>query len=253
MALGSVGTVGSAQDKTAGTSISMTPTNQLDAGNIGIVVVAKDNAGAVDGDNNEIQSITDSTGGNTWTKALELTNSQGAGNAGATIAIFWSKIAVSIPTTGSITANFSDSRTASAITCWEFSIGAGNTLQIDGTSGLVEDAVNDPGSMNIGVGDGLSNIERIWIRGDAIEGPETANFTPTLLFTVLDTNQTSGGGGGSNIKVAAEFRIITAVSQVSDPVLVLSSRDCANVMIAFSEIAAPTGFATQPQWIQDDL
>src|SRR3990172_9754413 len=124
----SVGTLGTATDKTAGSSIVLTTTAAAEAGNVVIVSVALDNNGSADGDNGECTSVSDSAGGNTWTKAREFQNAQGGAATGATVCVFYSKLTNQINSSGTITANFGHSPTASAIGAWEFTIGSGNVV-----------------------------------------------------------------------------------------------------------------------------
>src|SRR3990172_7887890 len=94
MAFASVGTLGSAQDKTAGTTIQMTTSAAAEAGNLVIVVVARDEGGL-------ISSISDSAGGNTWKNAADVENA-----AGSAASIWYSVLTNQIANGGTITANF---------------------------------------------------------------------------------------------------------------------------------------------------
>src|SRR5436190_6675436 len=108
--LSSVGTIGSAQSKTAGTTLVITPTNQLNAGDLGVLVIAVDNTATTDGDNSELTTVTDSKG-NAWDKVREFTNGNGTAATGATVAIFKSDIGVNVLVTDNITINFANTVT----------------------------------------------------------------------------------------------------------------------------------------------
>ena len=209
MAFASVGTLGKVSDTSAGTSIVLTTAAAAEAGNIVIVVVAKDNVSTTDGNTNEITSVTDSATGNTWTKAREFCNGQGAANAGATVAVYYSRITNQIALGGTITANFSDSRTASAISAWEFS---GNAISVDGTPvDLANDAAG-PGSMALA---GLTNASHIFFRGIAVEVGAMVGLTPTVGYTAIEF--VSGGVGAAGMGCDGEFIIATATGHTSAP------------------------------------
>ena len=198
MAWGSLNTLGSNQNKTAGTSIVFTTSAAAEAGNVVVVIVAKDNTQTTDGNTSEVSSITDSAGGNTWTKAREFCNGQGATAGGATVSVWYSKLTNAIPSGGTITANLANSITAKAISAWEFSIAAGATISIAGTPQDLANDGADPGSMTIG---GLSSREYLFIRGIAAETNSTTALTPTANFTAFSGNQTSGDGAATNMAV----------------------------------------------------
>ena len=89
MAWTSLNTLGSNQNKTAGTSIVLTTCAAAEAGNVVVVIVAKDNTQTTDGNTSEVSSITDSAGGNTWAKAREFCNGQGGAASGATVSVWY--------------------------------------------------------------------------------------------------------------------------------------------------------------------
>lgn len=229
MAWGSVGTLGSANDKTAGTSIVMTTTAAAEAGNVVIVVVALNNNSTVDGDNSEVASISDSAGGNTWQKLREWTNGQGTAATGATVSVWGCVVKNAIASSGTITANFNHSPAASAITAWEFTLSVGNTITAtDGTDASDDGA--DPSSMNLTP----ANEERLWVRGIAHEGPVADAFTKTAAYSTAFTKDgTTGGGGATNMSVCGEHDILTGTTNASDPTW--TAVDHASVLVTLKE------------------
>lgn len=234
MAFASVGSLGSVGDTSAGTSIALTTSATAEAGNLVVVAVAKDNAATADAQTSEVTSITDSAGGNTWTKLGEYCNSEGAANAGATVSLWASILANQIGSGGTITANFSDSRTASAISAWEFTIGAGSTISVSSLQVLANDLA-DPGSMTIS---GLSNVERLYFRATALER-NTGIWTVTASYTAIAIGLANTGTSGTSMEVGGEFRILTGTGDTSDPTW--ASADNASVYVAILETAAATG------------
>ena len=229
-----IGTLGTAQDKTSGTSIVLTTSATAEAANVVMLVVAKDNAATADGNTSEFTSISDSAGGNTWVKALEFCNAQAAADAGATVALWYSKLTNQISSGGTITANFSDARTASTASAWEFTVGAGNVVSIIGTGQLATDGA-DPGLISIS---GLAAAQHLFFYANAGETNSTTAMTSNEGYNVIDGNQTSGAAADTNMSVRGEWGIEVADSQGANPSFV--SADHAGVFVAFDEAAPPS-------------
>lgn len=231
MAWTAIGGIGSAADKSAGTSIAMTTSATVEVNNVIVVLVAKDNAATTNGNTNEITSVTDSTGANTYTKAREFCNSRGAADGGATVAVYYSKLGTQLSSGGTITANFSDTRTASAISAVEFTITSANTVSVEGNA--TDEAVTngDAGSMTIS---GLTSREYLFIRAVAQENNSSGFSANTANYINIATNGTAGGGSASNMGIAGEFRILTGTGDTSDPTVSTNS-DSASVYIALKE------------------
>lgn len=242
MAFANIGADGTAQSSTANqTSASVTLLADANIGNLLVIIVAVDNNQTTDGDEGAVTSVTDSAGGNTWTKGLEFCNGQGSAQAGATCSL-WSSVITNKITSGGtdVTVNFSNStsRDKSVILANLFSIGAGSTVAIEATNSLANDGA-DPGSLNATT----SNIECLRIRGIASETNSATALTTTTNWTLFTSgNQTSGGGSASNMAARGEFRISTGTSDASDPTFVAA--DTASVYVAFKEVVT----ASQVPW-----
>jgi len=233
MAFADLGNNVAVGDKTSASSIANSAgvMQAVSAGNLLVLIVGKDNAATADGNTNEFTSVTD-TKGNTWTKAREFCNAQGAANAGVTVAVFYSVLTTALVVgVDVITVNFSDARTAKAFTTQRFSIGAGSTVQVAGTPVDLANDGADPGSMTIS---GLPSAEYLFVRGLAHENP-TATLTKTTGYSGFSgLAGTSGGSGVTNIAVNGEFRILTGTGDTSDPTW--TADDTASVFIAFKEV-----------------
>ncbi len=235
MAFGAVGGAGLFQDTSAGTSITGTVTATIEAGNVALVVVALDNLGSSDGDNSEVTSVVDSSGVNVYTKLAEWTNANGSAGAGATVSLWYSILTNQLTSTvGTVTANFSGSPTASAMIVHEFTIGAGNVIQVAGSTSLSNDAA-DPGSMTLS---SLPVVEYLFVRGIASESNNTATITTSGSYTSLGRTVANTGTSSTSIGARGEFRILTSSSSTSDPTLF--SADHANVFVALIEAAPAT-------------
>jgi len=246
MAITHLHNVGNSSSKTAGTSFNyLTPNvagNNTAAGDIIVILIAKDNAASADGETSEVTSITD-TKGNIYVKAKEFCNAQGSANAGATVSVWWGKTTAALlaADADSTTINFSSSITAKAASSRAFSVAAGNTFEVEASTTLANDGA-DPGSLDLTVAD----IEHLWIRVQAHEGPASDNFTKTAAYTTsTNGNGTTGGAAASNMYEVHEQDIFTGTSNPSNPSWD-NARDEASILIAFKEITPAT--STWPGW-----
>ncbi len=232
-----------AQSKTAGTTLACTVTTQdISVGEIAVLWFAGDNTATTDGNGGLLSSVSDSAG-NTWTVQRCFTNSQGTAETGATTCIATSKITAALTTASSatITANFTTT-TAKAIVVKNFTVAAGNTIEVAGTPQDLADDNLDPGSMAIS---GLTaSTEYLFVRSTALERAN-ATWTVTASHTIATCNGTTGGGAASNMNICGEFRILTATTDTSDPTA--TAVDNASIFIAFKEAAGTTlGNGTDP-------
>lgn len=226
----SVGSFCTAQVKTSATSWAFTTSAQLDQNNLGIIILATDNLGTVDGDNNDHTTIIDAAG-NAWTQAREFQNAQGAAAAGITVSVWYSKATANLASGGTITANFAGALTAKAVTCWEFTMDSTKAIQVDGGSDLPNDGA-DAGAITLS---GLENIAHLWLRGTAVENNGTTYTESTNYTTFTHTSSTTSGNPvASNSGARGEFRIFTGTSDSTDPLTAVA--DNASAMVALSEV-----------------
>lgn len=238
MAIASRGGIGTAATTAnASTIVLSVSSTTASAGNLVILVIGADNSSTSDGDNSEITSVTDS-GGNTWTKAREHTNSNAAASAGATVSLWYTK-----PTTtltagaggGTITVTFASARQAKAVTGWAYSIG-NTTPTVAASTATSGDAVR-LGTANLSTA--LTNQEYLFVRADAIES-DIASYTPTTGYTSLSWATALVGGTFTNfITAAGEFKIATSTSAMSTATIGLNV-DNSSVLVAFYESAGST-------------
>lgn len=222
----SVGTVGTATEASSDNSITLT-TSAVPVGNLLVLAIAVDNNGTTDADHGEITGVTDS-GGNVWTKAREYTNGQGAANAGATISVWFAKVTTALGSGDAITVALSTSKTAKAISAWEFSLsGSASTVSVE--SGTEEASDNaDAGSLAIS---GLAPRNYLFLRAIAIEAGSANISAATANFTQI-TQDGNGGGAASGMAVVGEFRILNGTGATSNPTLADTGRDNASVFVA---------------------
>lgn len=224
----SAGSIGSSQSSTANqASFTLTTTQAIAVGELAVIIVACDNNATVDGDEGAVTSITD-PGGNTWSKAIEFCNSQGAAQAGATCSIWYTKATAQVNNGSNITVNLSNSasRDKTCATAWKWYLFGGSTLAVEATNTLANDAA-DPGSLDATT----ANLECLRVRGIAAESNSTTALTVTTDWTAFTGNQTAGGASASNMAVRGEWIESLGTGSVSDPTFVAA--DCASAYAAF--------------------
>lgn len=238
MAIASVGSIGTASVATSSATWVITlATAQLDAGNIGIIIIATDNTRTTDGDGNEHRTLTDSVG-NIWVKLREFTNGQAAAAAGATVSVWMTKATTNHATTDTFTLTLATARTAKAATGWEYTVGSGNTLVLDDAKDLASDAVTAWGSI---AGNTLSSLERLWVRATAQEWNVNTTWTVSASFTKI-TAVSSTGSTAAAMGAMGEFRIATATTLTSNPTgTIAAACDLASTMVALREVTQALG------------
>lgn len=237
MAFARVAGTASGNNKTAANTISTgVPNATLPAGDLIIVIVAMDNTATVDGDNGEVTSITDSVGGNTWTKLREFTNSQAAAAGGATLSIWYSILTNAIGTVGtSITANLANTVAAKIIIAQRFTLAAGKTVAIAGVQDIAVDAATGFGVPSI---TGLTNEAHLWLLAYAAEG--TGGETATG-YNSSGGFITTGGAAATNISTSLQDKESTSTGE-TPTITTVNSADKAVIFLALRE-ATPSAFS----------
>lgn len=234
MAFAAVGTLGTVQSATANQStLVLTTSATLEAGNLGVIVIAVDNNQTTDGDESAVTGVVDSAG-NTWTKGAEFTNGQGGAQAGATCSLWYKVAGTQLTSGGTITVSFSNNtvRDAAAATAHEFTIGAGATVSVEGTPATQA----DDNAAITSFGTTTANIECLRICGGAEEGVQTLSTWSQGGWTQMSKNGTTGGGAAGNMGVQAMFKISTGTADNAGGTGALCDR--AAVYVALKETAA---------------
>lgn len=227
----SAGSFLTANDGTAATTWSPATSAQLDAGDVGVCVVAKDETGGgtTDGDAAQYTSMVDQAA-NAWIEVGEYCNMNTSTAAdGACVAIYYTKATNSLASGALVTFTFSASTTRKAATCWAFN---GDSVTVTaGTNGAPYDAA-DPGSLTVASG---SAQEHLFIRASACESNDTGYTADGDYTTFTHTSSTSDSGAAdTSMGARAEYRIATeSTSAASDPTYVAA--DCASVAAGFDE------------------
>src|SRR2546430_1950885 len=203
--------------------------NPLDAGHLGVLTLATDNREQSNGNPNGPQSITDAAG-NTWTKAREFTNAQGAAAAGVTVSIWYTKASSTLASPANITVNFSGLITAKVASCEEFTMGDSVTVEAGGDVAATN--TTSPGSITLS---GLSNTSHLWIRATGREFPPGVWTGSGANFTQFWGIGTSGGSNATNIDIRSEALIAAWTSLTTNP-SAGTTTDWASTMVALSVV-----------------
>lgn len=197
MAVAFVQSLGSAQSKTAGTSLATSTSLTLTAGNVVVVAFAADDVGSA-------FSCSDNLG-NTY--ALQKTTV----NAGHCKVLLFSGPVVTGGTLTAITVQWTTNVTAKAVAAGEFSGVDSTVIQTDGATAS---------SANVTGGSTIDPVS-----GDLVvlAGAAEDNFPDLTVSTVMscspatltsngkvDANGTDGGGSASNISAALWYGIVNA-------------------------------------------
>jgi hypothetical protein len=234
MAFSSLGSLGTTQNKTSASSITLTTTAAAAAGSLVVICVAKDNSATTDAENNEFTGASDSVGGNTWIEAIEYSRGAPGANNGASVAIYYSVLTNALASGSTITVNFDSARTAKAATAWNFGLAAGAGVEVLGLRGMASGTALPFGSSawGAGVDNGVQlsagdTNEVLAIYAAAFESNSTSVFTAAEwqrsagaeTTTIFPQAATSGGGSASNMCVCGGFNIFapsgTQVTRVS--------------------------------------
>lgn len=235
MAIASVSTITATTDwtKTAGTTLTFTPSNQINVDDCVILVVALDNDATVLTTNPLVTSVTDSKG-NFWVRLGNFSNDNGTA-AGASVSVWTSKVTTTILTSDTITVTNNPSVTARAVSGWRFAVTSGNGLRINDEAGARNDIADDNIDPSSSVIASQTSQEYLFLRAIAYEQATNA-FTITTNYTALTNTAGSGGGGASNMNACGEFRILTATGDTSNPSMATTA-DQASIYCAIEEIA----------------
>ncbi len=243
-AFANVGTFLVGNNGSAATTYAPTTSAALEAGNLGVCVIAKDETGSgtTDDDNDQVISVTDAAG-NLWVQAVSYANMQSSTAAnGALVSIWYTVATTQLNSAAAITFTFSASTTRKAVTCEEFTKGGSTVVALTaGTSTLSNDAA-DPGSMTVATGE---SVEHLFIRTSSCESNVTSYTADTDYtgFAGSTTTSTSNSGtAATSIGARGEWRIATeSTSAASNPTH--ATADCASAMIGLDEITlASTNF-----------
>lgn len=222
-------TRGPGTDKTTASALAVSPSAMLFGGEIVFVVFATDNSATTQGASTT-HSMADSEG-NTWTKLVERTRTDGAIRDGVTLSVWMAKLTKRIPTTGTITgtvSGFASGNIAKAIGHGRTTISLNKKLQVAGTIGTDEGSDTTPTA----VVSGLTSAPYLFIGALGVEGTSGGDDAD---YTVFSTSNTTGGAGDTNALQKGEGRLFTGTGDTYN-VTLPASLDHVAVLIALEEV-----------------
>jgi hypothetical protein len=232
VAIASVGSLGTGAGSGAGSTVVITTTAQLDAGNVGLLVVVCDNTSTSDGETSEVSSVADSAGNN-WVKQGEYCNGNGAAGAGIVTSVWMTRAGSTLASGGTITATLAAASKDRCASAWEFTSGSGLIKSITNINNVV-DASNGFGSVSPS---GMPSKSRLFFRGLGKEANSTTALTPTASWTAITATRSRNNTNA--VLVRGEFRINTSTGETSNPTMAVSG-DTAGVLVTLEEAFSGT-------------
>ena len=222
---------GTNNSKTTGTTIGVSPSATISAGQVLFVTWVGSNVGTSQGYTTAVSVADDVSGGNnTYTRCAEYTRTDGSSGDGVTIALFRCEVTDAIGTGDTITAT-STSIPARAIGLEEFD---GNGVQQ-----VYTNAANGNGTSIESTISGLTSKEYLFFGLGGWERYVSDFTSGDTDYTDLTTIGTSGGGPASNNAAHPEYRIYTGTGD-THTVTISNSTDWASLIMAIEESAAAT-------------
>jgi hypothetical protein len=234
MAWGTPASRGTANTRTTGTTVSVSPSANLTVGEIVFALCISDNVTTSDTESTD-HAVTD-TNANSWTKIRELTDDTGtAAGSGITMSLHYTKVTTQIGTGDSVTLTM-PSTDAKAIAIATVS---------GGTPGVTESTAAI--GTNTATLSSLSNgVEYLLIGFGGIERPTATSYTQDADYTdlVMDFG-TSGTPSSSNVQGNSGYRISSALTTDTYAVTFGLTGNQGIILAALTETAAASGGGLQ--------
>jgi hypothetical protein len=226
---------GTAQNKTSGGTLNLTPTATLAAGRVAIVRASSDNDSTATSSGQTTRHSVSDSAGNTWVKIREHTFSAGAAADGVTHSLWYSVLTTQLTTSSTVTLTLGSNVTAKAMALAEFSVPSGNTVSLAGQNGA-----QGTGTNNVTVTvSSLASKQYLFLGSVGTEGPDGDTFTQDSDYQNLASIGTTGGGATSNVSLRGGYRIATLTGDTYNPTLG-TSRDWVDILgVLLSESAGP--------------
>lgn len=237
---------GTAQNKTSGTTLTITPSGTIAVGRFLVLWIAHDNEPT--GPSPQVFNsatfdlehlkVTDSQG-NVYTQLFAA----GEATAGQPVgALFISKIRTQLTTSDTVTITHWAAITAKCASMHEFSSTLSGFARFDqggidwdiwsAASGDVPDLT--PGSM--------TNQAYLILHVLAVEGPNTDAYTWDTDYTQITGTGTTGGADDTNMHIRGGWRIATLTSDTIGITSTTADRDLVHGCVSLSEVNKPSTF-----------
>jgi hypothetical protein len=162
--------------------------------------------------------------------------------------VWATKATASLGTGSAITITFSGFVQPKAVTGWVFGY-TGTDIVLDTFVTGSGSASSPPLSIS-----GLSSLERLWIRCDALDRAIVTTYTADAGYTSFDHvgAETPSGFPTGECSSRGESRIVTATSQSTQPDVAMVSGTCRGVLLALSELAFGGGAGANVHYLPSD-
>lgn len=223
---------GSGARNTGGESTyDFSPSEILPVGSTVIIAIACDNAAAAG--TNPLSSISDSVGGNTWSRVQERNNTPGGvANDGVSVTIYICTIATQITLSDTITATFSTTTVARSYTITQVSSNNGGTIKQVRRFGGASGASTTPSFVtteNIYTGDLVFAV----VGAEYGDGTITADSDTTNGS--WSTAQTANvGTTTSGVEICSQTKVVTGIGDQTYN-LTITSADWAECMFVLTD------------------
>lgn len=257
MAFTAEGSLGSANIKTSGATLSMSPTSAVAVGQLVVVFFTwegADDAGQPLGPYNERWECYDSVGNLYSTIWCRAGPGAPADTDNVATGIFLSKLRTALATTDTITVECqTTTRTPKAMSVEEFSFGPDKmwaVYDLDGAGGGSSGPAQ-PGAVTFPVSGSLPSQQQLYLYAYGQKGPNSDSFTLDADYTAIAGDGTTGGAATSNVALRGGYRIATLTTDTVDISNDTADRVHCQGLRAICEVDLPPDFPSTP--ILDDF
>jgi hypothetical protein len=227
---------GGAQNQTSQTTLVVNPTTTLQAGTLGVMLYAFDNAGTAGSFKIFTNTTFNDSVGNTWTLQLDAIYDPGAVAAGVEIAAYTAPIVTSVTSADNITVTVFTATTGKTARLWEVS-GSGGVPTFVAVAAISD--LLTSGQTGTAVSITTSSIPS----GDAIiawSGAE-GNLDPSAIDS--DTTNGSWSGNqkqalGTPMRIDSQSKVVTGAGTQTYDITYQASYDWECAWIQFTEASA---------------
>lgn len=234
MAITSLGSLGGTSSKSAGTTLSLSPSQSLQIGDWAVWWAGWESNyffGPDERQNARLMCTDD--GGNYYSS---LVTWYPPGGASSLVAIFIARIRSVFTTSTTVTFTMSSSLIPKAVSGWAFRGSDDATLRwaglMDNTGGAGSIGI-DPPAVTIS---GLPSQEYLLLHALAAEAPDTDAYTWDVDYTQIDTHGTSGGAANTNVTILGGWRIATLTTDTVDVQSDTADRNYDQALVAVCEV-----------------
>lgn len=221
---------GSANNKTSGALLAVSPNAIVPVGAVLVAVCLSDNV-VTNGAQTNTHAIADAKA-NPWRKVREHTNAAAAG-AGITVSVWACQITTQLLTTDNIALVLTSVATAKAIGLYQYAVAAGSSVAFIGANSSEQDATASPTATLNSLAAGRPYA---FFGVCARENDDLGTYTPDADFNDRQKFGTTGGTGNTNVSAIVGDRVVAATADTFAPTALSAASDVATILIAMLEV-----------------